>query len=148
MHTLKLAAALIAAHVALGTVLAAAAEPAFSELFHRGRVRSRPAEQFKSEAELRAQVEKLSYQVVRVRVDAGCYEVLAADRNGTTLRGEVSRRRSEDGPPLRSQGRTSMNALRCLPTGTGLDAPVLATGVTVLLLASRLPCMHRCRWTI
>ena len=82
MHTLKLAAALIAAHVALGTGLAAAAEPSSNEPSTSGACAVVPRDQFRSEAELRAQVEKLSYQVVRVRVDAGCYEVLAADRNG------------------------------------------------------------------
>ena len=82
MHTLKLAAALIAAHLALGTGLAAAAEPASNESLISGACAVAPRDQFKSETELRTQVEKLSYQVVRVRVDAGCYEVLAADRNG------------------------------------------------------------------
>ena len=82
MHTLKLAAALIAAHVALGTEIAAAAEPASNEPSTSGACAVVPRDQFKSETELRTQVEKLSYQVVRIRVDAGCYEVLAADRNG------------------------------------------------------------------
>ena len=82
MHTLKLAAALIATHVALGTGLAAAAEPTASETSTSGACAVVPLDQLKSETELRAQVEKLRYQVVRVRVDAGCYEVLAADRHG------------------------------------------------------------------
>jgi hypothetical protein len=82
MHTLKLAAALTAAHLALGTALAAAAEPASNESSTSGACATVPREQFKSEAELRAQVEKLRYQVIRVSTDAGCYEVLAADRNG------------------------------------------------------------------
>jgi hypothetical protein len=82
MHTLKLAAALIAAHVALGTGLAAAAEPASNESLVSGACAVVPRDQFKSETELRTQVEKFRYQVMRVHVDAGCYGVLAADRNG------------------------------------------------------------------
>ena len=82
MHTLKLAAALIAAHVALDTGLAAAAEPMSNGPSTSSACAVDSRDQFRSETELRAQVEKLSYQVVHVRVDAGCYEVLAADRNG------------------------------------------------------------------
>jgi len=82
MHTLKFAAALIAAHVALGTGTTAAAEPTSNEPSTSGACAVIPPDQFRSDTELRAQIEKLSYQVVRVRVDAGCYEVLAADRNG------------------------------------------------------------------
>lgn len=82
MHTLKLSAGLFAAHVALGTGPAAAAESASNEPSTSGACAVVPRDQFRSETELRAQVEKLNYQVVRVRVDAGCYEVLAADRNG------------------------------------------------------------------
>ena len=83
MHTLKLAAALLVAYVALGTEIAAAAEPASNDPSISGACAVIPRDQFKSETDLRAQVEKLRYQVVRVHVDAGCYEVLAADRNGT-----------------------------------------------------------------
>lgn len=82
MHTLKFAAALIAAHIALGA-MPAAAEPASNEGSALGSCTAVPRDQFKSEAELRAQVEKLRYQVIRVSTDAGCYEVIAADRNGT-----------------------------------------------------------------
>ncbi len=82
MHTLKFAAALIAAHIALGAMPVAAAEPASNEGSTSGACAAVPRDQFKAEAELRAQVDKLRYQVIRVSTDAGCYEVLATDRNG------------------------------------------------------------------
>ena len=82
MHTLKFAAALIAAHIALGAMPVAAAESASNEGSPSGACAAVPRDQFRAEAELRAQVEKLRYQVIRVSTDAGCYEVLATDRNG------------------------------------------------------------------
>lgn len=81
MLTLKFAAALIAAHLALGAT-PAAAESASHEGATSGACAAVPRDQFKSEADLRGEVEKLRYQVIRVSTDAGCYEVLATDRSG------------------------------------------------------------------
>lgn len=81
MHTLKFAAALFATQVALGTGPAVAAESA-DESSAPSACAVVPRDHHTSETELRTQVEKLGFQVVRVRDDAGCRGVLADDRDG------------------------------------------------------------------
>ncbi|HQR55555.1 MAG TPA: PepSY domain-containing protein [Burkholderiaceae bacterium] len=74
--------------VILGVTFAAGAgAAAASESLSRDELRSHgctatPAGAFMPESDLRAIVERLGYQVIRIGTDAACFEVLATDRNG------------------------------------------------------------------
>jgi hypothetical protein len=61
---------------------ASASEQAVATTARVDRCASMPREQFRSEDELKAVVERFGYQTVRVGTVAGCYSVLAIDRSG------------------------------------------------------------------
>jgi hypothetical protein len=80
MHRFATIATGFALSLAAGA--ASASQAAASAAVRTDRCAPVPRENFRPEAELKAAVERLGYQVVRVGTDAGCYAVLADDRRG------------------------------------------------------------------
>jgi hypothetical protein len=80
MHRIAIAAAGIALTLAAG--LAPASEATDDAVGRADRCAPVPSEQFRSEADLAAVVERFGYRVVRVDTERGCYAVLADDKRG------------------------------------------------------------------
>lgn len=82
MQARRIVTVVLATTFAIGVGAATASESLSRQELRRTACTATPAGAFMPEADLRAIVERLGYQVTRINADAACYEVLAIDRNG------------------------------------------------------------------
>ena len=82
MQARRIVAVLIATAFAIGVGAATASESLSQTELRSTACATTPAGAFMPEADLRAIVERLGYQVTRISTDYACYEVSATDRNG------------------------------------------------------------------
>jgi hypothetical protein len=85
MQARRIVAVLITTTFAIGVGAATASESLSRQELGSTACATTPAGAFMPEADLRAIVERLGYQVTRISTDSACYEVLATDRNGRSL---------------------------------------------------------------
>ena len=85
MQARRIVAAVIATPFAIGVGAATASESLSRAELRSTACTTTPAGAFMPEADVRAIVERLGYQVTGISTDAACYEVLATDRNGRSL---------------------------------------------------------------
>jgi hypothetical protein len=81
MQARRIVAAIFATTFAIGVGAATASESLSRQELGSTACTTTPAGAFRPEADLRAIVERLGYQVIRISTDAACYEVLAMDSN-------------------------------------------------------------------
>jgi hypothetical protein len=82
MQARRIVVAAIATTFAIGVGATTASESLSGTELSATACMTTPAGAFMPEADLRAIVERLGYQVTRISTDSACYEVLATDRNG------------------------------------------------------------------